>query len=1337
MVKSEYSNLPDQSTNNYRSSMSDVLSRALPAPKRWQELESLAFDVYGRLWQTTDAELHGRTGQPQAGVDVYGTNRVEKLFTGVQCKGKDADYGGGLTEAELRDEIAKALTFQPPLQVYIVLTTAPNDAAIQKVAREITGEHAKKGLFEVRVTGWDTFRHRVADYPDLLLKYFQDFAPVDVVGALETSKLEQRQDIALVTRMLQSTQRMVSGLRDDKAGTDDLANRIAEVSKLTGDGSPKAALKRLDALLAEEGSSASPLARYRLLASKGNAHYALGDEAAAIAFFREAYEAHPEFANARATMAMVHLFEGERAKAFEMASAALADDPTSARTAGIVLDTAPEDMTLDELTALIQPDLLDDVEIKLHLAIKAHHLGDVDANRRFAEEAYTRAPDDWRASSAVAEALSQPLATMDGLALTHVIPDDIRADVERAVTLNKRAWDTLAQRDSSFQGRHVAANLIGLLSLMGREEEAVVVLDQAFGSNPGYDPLAFRAAQRFASRNDWKEAAQVLDRIHENEISFDALLLRTQAALILKDGVSAAAHFQRLAARAVTEPAIPERDQMVEALRVKTAILAGEDQTTAIETAIEADPNAIVLRSVLFDDLGEGDPLRQRIVDEIRTLASANLSLRERIHAAETLYEAGHFALAADLYEPLHDTSDSHALHRRLNALLHADRRAEARNLFESLASELRSAPGYVAIGVNIYERVGLLKPALVLLERALKRDDTLTNRLGWIQLLVRSGRLNAFRAWLKAVPEDIGGRPSELMSLARIIDRYAGDDPKALAIGYRALREGYKHPQIHLSYALGLIINGRPDQASLAAPSEIGPGAGVALRNEVTGKTIFRIIETGEDPILERGELAPSDPFAKRLIGLRLDDTIDINKVGVGPQAHRVVELQSRFLFAHHRTLRDFPGLFPGHPAFGSFEIDDSKGDEKFEQMFALARDRAAQGKEIETIYRENILPLPMAAKFGGATVFDVWDAMSANPTLGLKSALGVLGEFELGRTAAGAGVTLVDPLTLYGWSRMGIAAIIARLPHRLAVVQATIDMLRELVEEREDQRGKKLGTFGWDGERYHMLELSAEAIEEQIADAKAALHCAESLMLVASESDRALSDEILEMLKGMDPAYYDTLLAALQPKRAFLSDDLGIRAIAQEAGAACTWTQPFVQAGHGPNGYSNPEYRSVLAALLERHHRFTQIGNMEVLAELLDSGWAINDRLKSFARVMTGPEIDRSSIGHLLARLLVDSRLQSPDDSAFAAFHREYVAACHTAERRDDPREVYEVAAAALRTLLTTKINRVSLPPQLMATTTMYTPFSLASDARKLARREAARLFQRLSDGGLALEV
>jgi hypothetical protein len=56
--------------------MTNLLSRAFPPPANWQDFERLCFDIYSRLWKTNDAQMHGRVGQPQAGVDVYGTDRT-------------------------------------------------------------------------------------------------------------------------------------------------------------------------------------------------------------------------------------------------------------------------------------------------------------------------------------------------------------------------------------------------------------------------------------------------------------------------------------------------------------------------------------------------------------------------------------------------------------------------------------------------------------------------------------------------------------------------------------------------------------------------------------------------------------------------------------------------------------------------------------------------------------------------------------------------------------------------------------------------------------------------------------------------------------------------------------------------------------------------------------------------------------------------------------------------------------------------------------------------------------------------------------------------------------
>jgi cellulose synthase operon protein C len=1310
-----------------------VISRELPAPKNWQEFENLAFDVYRRMWKTNDAEMHGRQGQPQAGVDVYGTDRVEQRFTGVQCKGKDGDLNSAVTEAELRGEVAKARTFQPPLEVFVLVTTAPNDHAIQSVARQITGEHAQSGLFEVRVTGWTTFRSYVADYSDVLLKYYQDLAPVDVAAQIAGAAEQQAQGFAQTEKLLRTTMRMIGDRSDNPDAGDQLAARVAEVSKLIGDGAPRAALKALERIEAEEGEAASSLARYRILASRGNAYFALGDEARAISLFHEAFAAHPEYPNARATEAMALTLEGKREEAEPIARAAYEADRSSSRNASIWIDTMEPGTPVAQIEAVLSPDILDNFDIQLHLALQSHENGDPAGHRAHAEAALRIAPEDWRAMSAVAEALAQPLSAFDGLAITHALPDEHRADVERAVVLMKAAWAKLSERDSVFQGRHVAANLIGLLGLLGRDAEAEQILDQALAFEADYAPLAILSARRSGEQGDWKAVARIVDAIPDDELSFDVVLLRTHAAFQLKDGAGAIAWADRLGAMPRPGPDLPDRRELVEALRVRAAILAGADSDQAIKAALEDRPKSIILRSVLFDDMDDEDPLREQLVREIEALAAGELSLRERLHAAETLYVSGHYSMAADLYAPLSGTADSYALRRTLQALHLADRRSEARKLFESLSPELRVSDGYLGLGVGVYERAGLLKPALKLVERALERHDVLRNRLSWIQLLIRLGRPAPMQNWLATVPAEIEGSPIELISLAQLIDRYVGNDERALRIGYRALRAGYGNPRVHLAYALGLIIGGRVSDVVMSVPDTVNPGTGVVLVNDDTGEVLHRIIETAANPIVEREELSPDDALAKRLLGLAVGETIEFPKVGVGPQIYRLAEIQSRYLFAFRRTMRDFPTLFPDNPAFGSFTIDDSKGDERFEEMFALARGRAERGKQLEATYRDHVIPIAMFSRFSGASIFDVWDGFSSNPDIGLKVALGIEGEFEAGRLAAARPIGVVDPLSIYAWVRMGVAPLIRKLSQRLAVVQSTIDALRELAEERESQRGRKMGTFGYDGEHYQLVEMTEEVFERQLAEANAALELAETLPLVPAEAEQALPDKIADLLRDLHPAYHDTLIASLQPQRALITDDFGYRVVAQEAGAQVTWTQCLTKQAQRSKRLSDPEYRQIIGALLDANYRFVQFGANELIGELQDSDWQLNYRLRSYARLLASETLNRASVAQVLAELVLTSWHHARNSSQVAVFPMAYLEVSRELGRESVAREDLVAAHRVAHVLETRALNEFKLPPKLLGTTNLTPVSELARESLEAAGREVARIWGVLRAAGL----
>ncbi len=183
--------------------------------------------------------------------------------------------------------------------------------------------------------------------------------------------------------------------------------------------------------------------------------------------------------------------------------------------------------------------------------------------------------------------------------------------------------------------------------------------------------------------------------------------------------------------------------------------------------------------------------------------------------------------------------------------------------------------------------------------------------------------------------------------------------------------------------------------------------------------------------------------------------------------------------------------------------------------------------------------------------------------------------------------------------------------------------------------------------------MELTDEMVDQQVTAASLALGLAKRLLLLPAEGDTPIPERIGELIEDLEPAYADTLIAALQEKRALLTDDLLFRVVAKEASAQCTWTQAFAQAGDGPAGISHPEYRTAVAALIVANHGFTQFGHAEVLGELLDTRWSMNDRLRIYAEMMTSNMLDRDSFASVLAQLLTDSKFHAPDEAKFAVFH------------------------------------------------------------------------------------
>lgn len=121
--------------------MTDFTSVSVRAPKDWQAFERHSRLLFEYSLGDPATQNNGRQGQAQHGVDIWGRRGGgDGPLVGIQCKGKDADYHGAVTKAELRREVKKSAAFRPSLKEFILITTAPDDAKIQEAARLLEEE---------------------------------------------------------------------------------------------------------------------------------------------------------------------------------------------------------------------------------------------------------------------------------------------------------------------------------------------------------------------------------------------------------------------------------------------------------------------------------------------------------------------------------------------------------------------------------------------------------------------------------------------------------------------------------------------------------------------------------------------------------------------------------------------------------------------------------------------------------------------------------------------------------------------------------------------------------------------------------------------------------------------------------------------------------------------------------------------------------------------------------------------------------------------------------------------------------------------------------------------
>lgn len=151
------------------------MSYILPPPSNWDAFEDLCYRLWQSIWGPT-TQKHGRRGQPQNGVDIFGIPYSRDRYTGIQCKGKNGNYGAKLNNSEISKECEKARSFTPELGHLIFATTSPRDVENQQYCREISDK--KSYPFSVECWGWDDIQEEIQYRPDICNYFYKDFSTI-------------------------------------------------------------------------------------------------------------------------------------------------------------------------------------------------------------------------------------------------------------------------------------------------------------------------------------------------------------------------------------------------------------------------------------------------------------------------------------------------------------------------------------------------------------------------------------------------------------------------------------------------------------------------------------------------------------------------------------------------------------------------------------------------------------------------------------------------------------------------------------------------------------------------------------------------------------------------------------------------------------------------------------------------------------------------------------------------------------------------------------------------------------------------------------------------------
>ncbi len=808
--------------------MLDYTNTQQKPPTNWQDFQLLCTDLWRQIWNDPGTQPNGRSGQPQHGVDICGRPNRGSSWEGIQCKGKDTRYGKTVTNKELWEEVKKAKAFSPRIDNYILATTAPDDGKIQQIAREITADHLKQGLFSVEVWGWDSIHQRLTDYPQVYEKWYgplnskldqltDDISLVQARQVAELSRSEDRQ-VETLTFMKEEMMPLLRRLPENEIGSnnpiDAYLNEDIDLCRdwITQRKSGQA-LEQLERLRDRHWDKITERTKFRITTNISAARLALGDDRSAANGFLEAIQYDPQDEKGLCNVALAHILLGNPKEALKIARKIIKLHPKSGRAHSLIVASLVDKPSVKDPTDLVPSDFWEIVDVAFVFGRFFLKRGNTKKAQEWMERVYKLAPDEIDTQAGFAEAILLSIVPDEAVAKGGALSESQRAEVEKARDLLRGVWASV--KDSGEARRYIvhAFNLSSAEYLLGDSDRALAVIMEASLIDASDSMLQRQLALFKMMREEFDDAVTILRELPDDSFAEKVPMEADALRSTRRPGEA----LEKINSFLASDPP-PELLSTAKKLRVE--LIADIDgPSKALEATLdylELNPNDVQLLIALSEiqaALGREEDSRAT-VHNLKNIIELTNSYTDRFLAAEVLFKHSMYRAAAGIYETLIGAGgDSHAMRRLLFCLIETDQRRATNQILETLSDAVKREPFYLKMAGVFNRRIGKLEPARKNLSSYLEHfPGDLRVRLGWAEVTHKLGDRNSLKRFLEGPLEFPEALPEDLMPLSNLLSVYNMTE-KAVNLAYKTLRRFPNSPIVHLGYFMLLVQTKSPPE--------------------------------------------------------------------------------------------------------------------------------------------------------------------------------------------------------------------------------------------------------------------------------------------------------------------------------------------------------------------------------------------------------------------------------------------------------------------------------------------------------------------------------------------